>query len=135
MRLKDYARNHSRRKEYVQQPDLLLVGVGVSKGKHDACVGMVTTGAIRNKLQFQNSRAGFQFIEETIRQTLFQQKCRRVLIGMEPSGLYWYGLYERLRSCGFGVCFVNCLAVKKNRRTMQDGVSKTSRNKCVVSLF
>ena len=56
MRLKDYARNHNRRKEYVQQPDLLLVGVDASKGKHDACVGMVTTCVIRNKLQFQNSR-------------------------------------------------------------------------------
>jgi hypothetical protein len=40
MRLKDYARNHNRRKEYVQQPDLLLIGVDVNKGKHDACVGM-----------------------------------------------------------------------------------------------
>ena len=39
MRLKDYARNHKRRKEYVQQPGLLLVGVDVSKSKHDACIG------------------------------------------------------------------------------------------------
>ncbi len=26
MRLKDYARNQKRRKDYVQQPDLLMVG-------------------------------------------------------------------------------------------------------------
>ena len=36
MRLKDYARNHRKRKEYVHQPGLLLIGVDVSKAKHDA---------------------------------------------------------------------------------------------------
>jgi hypothetical protein len=33
MTLKDYARNHRKRKEYVQHPGLLLVGVDVSKEK------------------------------------------------------------------------------------------------------
>ena len=33
MTLKDYAQNHTRRKQYVQQPGLLLVGVDVSKEK------------------------------------------------------------------------------------------------------
>ena len=31
MRLKNYARNHKKRKEYVQHPGLLMVGVDVSK--------------------------------------------------------------------------------------------------------
>ena len=34
MRLKDHARNHKKRKGYVQQPGLLMVGVYVSKTKH-----------------------------------------------------------------------------------------------------
>jgi len=36
MRLKDYARNYKKRKDSVQQPDLLMVGVDGSKVKHDA---------------------------------------------------------------------------------------------------
>jgi len=36
MRLKDYGRNQKKRKEYIQHSRLLLVGVGVSKAKHDA---------------------------------------------------------------------------------------------------
>ena len=36
MRLKDYARNYKKRKDYAQQPGLLMVGVNVSKVKHDA---------------------------------------------------------------------------------------------------
>lgn len=133
MRLKDYARNHNRRKEYIGQPDLLLIGIDVSKAKHDGCVG-TTRGVIRKKLEFMNDREGYRYFEETIRQILFQQKCRRVLIGMEPSGIYWQGLYERLRICGFGVCLVDCQSVKNNRRTMQDGASKTDR-KDAYSIF
>jgi len=33
MRLRDYARNHRKRKEYVQHPGLLLVGVDESEEK------------------------------------------------------------------------------------------------------
>ena len=39
MRLKDYGRNHKKRKEYIKQSGLLLAGVDVSKAKHDACIG------------------------------------------------------------------------------------------------
>jgi len=49
--------------------------------------------------------------EKTIRQSMFKSKCRCVLIAMEPSGIYWYALYDRLKSCGYGVCLVNCQAV------------------------
>ena len=39
MTLKNYGRNHKKRKEYIKQSGLLLVGVDVSKAKHDACIG------------------------------------------------------------------------------------------------
>ena len=40
MRLKNYGRNHKKRKEYIHQSGLLLVGgVDVSKAKHDTCIG------------------------------------------------------------------------------------------------
>jgi hypothetical protein len=38
MRLKNYGRNQKKRKEYIHQSALLLVGVDVSKAKHDACI-------------------------------------------------------------------------------------------------
>jgi len=34
--LKDYGRNHKKRKEYIHQNGLLIAGVDVSKAKHDA---------------------------------------------------------------------------------------------------
>lgn len=122
MRLKDYGRNHQKRKLYVQQPDLLLVGVDVSKAKHDASFGKTN-----HTISFTNNREGFQRFEKTIRKNITTTKSSKVLVAMEPSGLYWYSLYTRLKKCGYGVCLANCLAVKNNRQTMQGGISKTDK--------
>ncbi len=122
MRIKDYGRNHQKRKLYVQQTDLLLVGVDVSKAKHDACFGKTN-----HTVSFKNNREGFQYFEQTLRKNISKTESRKVLVAMEPSGLYWYSLYDRIKKCGFGVCLVNCQAVKNNRQTMQGGISKTDR--------
>lgn len=126
MRLKDYGRNPRLRKEFVQNPELLTIGVDISKGTHSACFGMKST-ILTKKFDFTNSREGFQKFESQIRILCQRYSCKQVLIGMEPSGLYWYGLYQRLKKCGFGVCLVNCLAVKNNRKTLPDGSSKTDQ--------
>jgi transposase len=133
MRLKDYGRNPEKRKAYVQQKGLLMVGIDISKDKHDACIGTVDT-TIQRKLTFSHCREGFSHFEKTIRKSMFKAKCRRVLIAMEPSGIYWYALYERLKACGYGVCLVNCQAVSNNRKTLPDGANKTDR-KDAYSIF
>ena len=54
MRLKDYGRNQKKRKEYIKQSGLLLVGVDVSKAKHDACIGSlegVRCRIVRNRVK------------------------------------------------------------------------------------
>jgi transposase len=60
--------------------------------------------------------------------------CCRVLMAMEPSGLSWLALYARLTGCGYEVCLVNCQAVCHNRKTMQEGTSKTEA-KAADSVF
>ena len=124
MRLKDHARSAKKRKDFVQEPGLLMVGIDVSKAEHDACIG-TQAGILSRKFEFTHSREGFRFFETTLRKKIFRHKCKRMLIAMEPSGIYWYALFERLKSSAYGVCLVNCRAVKNNRRTMQHGESKT----------
>ena len=124
MRLKDYGRNSKLRKVYVQTLRLLLVGVDIGKSSHSACFG-TQAGTVAEKFEFSNTRDGFDKLEHLIRKLRFETKSKRVLIGMEPSSLYWYSLHQRLQSCGFGGCLVNCLAVRNNRLTMSDGASKT----------
>jgi len=69
MRLKDYGRNHKKRKEYIHQRGLLLAGVDVSKAKHDACIG--TLEGVRSRIGFANARDGFKRFEQAIRKNMF----------------------------------------------------------------
>ena len=62
MRLKDYGRNQQKRKQFVNQPDLLLVGVDVSKSKHDACFAHS-----HHSVTFSNTREGFTRFEAALR--------------------------------------------------------------------
>ncbi len=91
MRLQDYARNPTRRKAYVQQPALLLVGLDVSKTTHDACLG-THEGIGYRKRTCMHSREGFRMFESVVIQQMANHQSRRVLRAMEPSGIYWHGL-------------------------------------------
>ena len=133
MRLKEYGRNAKKRKEYVHQPNLLLVGVDVSKAKHSACMGTQTTMSCR-KLEFTHTREGFKRFEQTLRGHMVKNGRQCILIAMEPSGIYWQALYERLKSYDYAVCLVHCQAVRNNRKTMPDGTSKTDE-KDAASIF
>jgi transposase len=133
MRLPEYGRDPQKRKEYVHQPDLLLVGVDVSKAKHNTCLG-TQRGISCRKLEFTHTREGFQLFERTLKTHLAKTNCQRLLIAMEPSGIYWQALYERLKSCGYEVCLVHCQAVRNHRKTMPEGTSKTDE-KDAYSVF
>ena len=124
MRLKDCGRNFNLRKVYLQTPGLLMIGIDIGKSCHAACFG-TQNGVLAKQFEFANSKDGFKNFERIIRTLRFKAKCQRVLIGMEPLELYWYGLYERLKAGGFSLCLVNCLALKNNRRTTVSIISKT----------
>jgi transposase len=110
-----------------------MVGVDVSKAKHHACLG-TQISISRRKLAFTHTREGIERFEQTLKQQLVTNACRHVLIAMEPSGIYWQALYDRLQGCGYGVCLVHCQAVRNNRKTMQEGTSKTDE-KDAYSVF
>ncbi len=90
MRLKNYGRNQKKRKEYIQQNGLLLVGVDVSKAKDDACMG--TLDSVRCRIGFKNARAAFKGFEDAIRKNVFRNKCKRVLVAMFLIVKFYYNL-------------------------------------------
>ena len=86
MRLKDHARSAKKRKDFVQEPGLLMVGIDVSKAEHDACAG-TQAGILSRKFEFTHSPEGFRFFETTLQKKIFRHKCKRMLIAMAPSGI------------------------------------------------
>jgi transposase len=127
MRLQEYGRNAHKRKEYVHQPALLLVGVDVSQAQHQACRGTQTTMSGR-KLACTHTREGFQRFAQTLKTQMVKNGTQPILSAMAPSGISWQALYARLQSWGYAVCLGHCQAVRPQRKTMPDGTSKTEEN-------
>src|SRR5262245_43769421 len=123
MRLTEYGRNPHPRKAYVQQPDLLMVGVDGSQAKHNACLG-TQRGVSRRQLAFTHPREGIERFAQPLKHQLVKNACRHVLIALEPSALSWQALYDRLQACGAGVCLVPCPTVRHHRKPMQEGTRK-----------
>ncbi|MBL0715634.1 MAG: hypothetical protein JJV98_18245 [Desulfosarcina sp.] len=94
MRFKDYGRKPKLRKVYVQSKGLLIVAVDIGKTTHTACFG-TQKAVISHKFAFNHNRYGFSTFEKHIRSLRLKSKCKRFLVGMEPSGLYWYALYKQ----------------------------------------
>jgi transposase len=96
----------------------------VSQAKPNACLGTQTTMSCR-KFEFTHTREGFQRFDQPLRNHLVKPRCPRLLIAMEPSGIYWQALSDRLQGCGDEVGLVHCPAVRNNRKTMPEGTRKT----------
>lgn len=124
MRLHAYGRTPDKRKASVNHPDLLLVGVDVSKAKHHACMGTQTTMSCR-QLALTHTREGFRRFAQALQAHLVTNGRQRLLMAMDPAGLSWQALSARLKSCGSEVCLVHGQAVRNTRKTMQDGTRKT----------
>jgi Transposase len=125
MRLTEYGRPPQKRKAYVPQSALLLVGVDVSNAQHSAGIGTQPGISCRN-LAFPHTREGCQRFAHPLRHHLDKNQCRRVLMAMEPSGLYGQALEERRKDSGSGVCLVPCPAVRNHRKPMPAGTRKTA---------
>jgi hypothetical protein len=105
----------------------------VRKAKHHACRGTPALISWR-KLAFTHTRAGFRRFAQTLRNPLVQTRGQRLLIALEPSGLYGQARYERLNGWGYAVWLVHGHAVRHNRKTMQEGTRKTAK-KDAYSVF
>jgi transposase len=96
-------------------------------------MGTQTTMSCR-KLAFTHPREGFTRFAQTLGVPMVKNGRQRILVAMEPSGIYWQALYERLKSGDYEVCLVHCQAVRNNRNTMPDGTRKTDE-KDAASVF
>jgi hypothetical protein len=74
---------------------------------------------------FTHTYEGFRRFAQTLQAHLVKNGRQHLLIAMEPSGLSWQALDERLKSWGDEVCLVHCPAVRNHRQTRQDGTSQT----------
>ena len=106
---------------------MLWVGVDISSRQHEACVG-TSDRVLRRRLTIANTRDGLAQLEAAISKEGRTIRAQAVIVGMEPSGVYWKPLAAQLRQRGYAVVLVHTKAVRHNRQTMRDGSKTDSKD-------
>lgn len=117
--------NSLMRRRSAIKPDTLIVGIDVAKSNHVACT-LVPGGTIGRPLVFPNCRGGFIALAAEI-EVRKPTSTSAVIVGLEPTGVYWLNLARWLAERGYQVVQVSGLYVHRakeltdNSRGTSDG--------------
>jgi transposase len=111
----------------------LIVGIDMAKETHVAQAtnyrGIVLTS---QHLSFKNTLQGFEKLFRWINGLQQKYKLKDVLIGMEPTGHYWYSLANRLVEKDVNVVLVNPATTKRNKENRDNCPSKSDPKDALV---
>ncbi|GAX89205.1 IS110 family transposase [Effusibacillus lacus] len=111
----------------------LVVGIDIAKEAHAAQAtnfrGIVVS---KRHLTFSNAQDGFEKLQRWIHE-LQQKHCLEgLIIGMEPTGHYWFNLANWLVDKGIEVVLVNPVATKRNKENRDNCPSKSDPKDALV---
>lgn len=110
----------------------LVVGVDIAQEVHVARAVSFRGIALGTPLEFGNHREGFKLFERWVRDLLKTYELSNVIVGMEPTGHYWFTLARWLIDQGIEAVLVNPHLVKKNKENRDNPPSKSDRKDALV---
>ncbi|SFF47318.1 Transposase [Paenibacillus algorifonticola] len=110
----------------------LVIGVDIAQEAHVARAVSFRGIALGTPLEFGNHREGFDLFERWIQDLLKSYKLSSVIVGMEPTGHYWFSLAHWLVDQGIEAVLVNPHLVKKNKENRDNTPSKSDHKDALV---
>lgn len=106
----------------------LVIGADVGSEKHDIRAFDNRGREFSKKpLEFENNEAGFEKAKAWILMIRDEKHMEKVVVGMEPTGHYWFNLASWLMNEGITVVLVNPHHVKKSKELDDNLNRKTDR--------
>ena len=116
---------------------MLLVGIDVSKSKHN-CYIVDSEGTIyETNLQISNNIQGFKTLSQTINSICKTQNLKKVKIGLESTGHYSTNITNYLYSEGYEVIIFNPIITNNKRKSNTLRKTKTDKTdaKVIVTML
>lgn len=105
--------------------ETLVVGIDVSKEFHVARAEDIRGLELGKSIKFDNDIEGYQEFVEWFKQIMETEDKTKVIIGMEPTGVYWLTLARWLKANDYKAVTVNPAATKKSKELDDNNQSKT----------
>ncbi|WP_235560955.1 IS110 family transposase [Bacillus sp. FJAT-28004] len=111
----------------------LVVGIDMAKETHVAQSTNFRGIVISNRyLSFSNSIEGFEKISRWMTGLQQKNRLKRLIIGMEPTGHYWFNLANWLSDKGLHVVMVKPATTKRNKENRDNSPSKNDPKDALV---
>lgn len=115
-------------------PTHLVIGIDMAK---DAHVAQATNfrGIVLSKrhLSFTNNKDGFERFGRWVSELQQRHRLNNIIIGMEPTGHYWFNLANWLVEQRLNVVLVNPVTTKRNKENRDNSPSKMIRRTLLSS--
>jgi len=102
---------------------LRFCGIDIAKNKHVLCIIDREGQTIVRSQSFANNKEGFQTLLECLKST---GRAGSILVAMEATGHYWYGLHDFLTVNGYQVAVLNPIQTAMQARK---GIRKCKTDK------
>jgi len=102
----------------------LIVGVDIAKEKHVARAQDFRGIEYGKTLSFTNNNRGFIEFYNWFTKISKEHSKNNVIVGMEPTGHYWFCLAKFLREKGIKIAIVNPMHVKKSKELDDNSPTK-----------
>ena len=111
----------------------LVVGIDMAKETHVAQATNYRGIVLTNRhLSFNNTIEGFEKLYRWVQGLHQKHRLSNVIIGMEPTGHYWWNLANWLTSKGMNVVLVNPATTKRNKENRDNSPSKSDPKDALV---
>ncbi|MBT2618655.1 transposase, partial [Bacillus sp. ISL-78] len=117
--------NYNQNKKIAQiTSQTLIVGVDIAKFKHVARAQDFRRMEFGSPCYFENTKEGFEHFLNWIMEIKKEQCMENVMVGMEPTGHYWFNLAHMLKENEIKFVAVNPLHVKKSKELDDNSPTK-----------
>lgn len=105
----------------------LIIGVDIAKNVHHARAFDFRGLEHGKHIEFNNDREGYSTFLEWANKIMNSQKKDNILVGMEPTGHYWFCLAQFLKDNNHKVVLVNPFHVKRSKELDDNSPTKNDR--------
>ncbi|AEF93635.1 transposase IS116/IS110/IS902 family protein [Desulfotomaculum nigrificans CO-1-SRB] len=105
----------------------LVIGVDVANEVHYARVFDYRGIEFGRPVKFSNNYSGFSVFAEWVRQLKKEHQKEHVMVGMEPTGHYWFAFAKHLKDHRIKIVLVNPFHVKRSKELDDNNPTKNDR--------
>jgi len=105
----------------------IVIGIDIASETHYARAFDWRGIELERVIQFENSREGFQKLQEWIEKLKKEHQKDNILLGAEPTGHYWFNLADYAKEKDLPLVLVNPFHVKRSKELDDNHPGKSDR--------